>query len=569
MRTRNALKWGKFYFILAIIAMSPFYVRAQNLVANGNFNNNDANWTFFAPGIEVEAYASEPTYGGPNANNIVAEVDMDADLQQTNIPVVAGQAYWLSFRRSRRQEAGTPNPALLFIRVFDATASYIADTLTSVNTVWDWQCKTYQFTPTTNSVTINFGTQSNIDLGTLVDDITITPVAQIITTNSVSCQGGTATFHAPDSTENSNYSGYVWTGPNGFTASGTNITLDNIQPSQSGDYVCTMQLNGCLTVSGTYHLNVIPTTFVINKEICQGQIYSFYGRSLHNAGQYDTVLAGVGTACDSTIILNLIVNPLPDAVTYPQGYLRVCMGDTISLQVKNKVQGSTYQWATLAGAIPGETSSNYPASQENKYSVTVTSDKGCIKVSAPINFYVNPLPTAAIKINDNNIPCISDTVSLTAMTTNVFAYNWSPSELFKSTNTADQKDGEAILNNSDTRIVLTILDSIGCRAKDSVNIQAKACCRLFLPTAFTPNGDGTNDYFLPHINRNQTVIASRIFDRWGKMVYSSDNDISKKGWNGNYPDGKPALQGVYMYGIEYTCSDRSNQFVKGDVTLLR
>jgi hypothetical protein len=53
------------------------------------------------------------------------------------------------------------------------------------------------------------------------------------------------------------------------------------------------------------------------------------------------------------------------------------------------------------------------------------------------------------------------------------------------------------------------------------------------------------------------------------MVYSSDNDISKKGWNGNYPDGKTALQGVYMYGIEYTCSDQINQFVKGDVTLLR
>jgi gliding motility-associated-like protein len=90
--------------------------------------------------------------------------------------------------------------------------------------------------------------------------------------------------------------------------------------------------------------------------------------------------------------------------------------------------------------------------------------------------------------------------------------------------------------------------------------------QVFIPNVFSPNGDGTNDLFSMRVGKDVTGIEMMIYDRWGKLVYQTNN--LGKGWNGTY-NGKDAEIGVYQYLIKVKYRDASVSTYKGDVTLLR
>lgn len=90
--------------------------------------------------------------------------------------------------------------------------------------------------------------------------------------------------------------------------------------------------------------------------------------------------------------------------------------------------------------------------------------------------------------------------------------------------------------------------------------------QVFIPNVFSPNGDGTNDLFSMRVGKDVTGIEMMIYDRWGKLVYQTNN--LAKGWNGTY-NGKDAEIGVYQYLIKVKFRDASVSTFKGDVTLLR
>tara|TARA_R110002124_G_scaffold257384_1_gene423115 strand:- start:834 stop:1103 length:270 start_codon:yes stop_codon:yes gene_type:complete len=69
-----------------------------------------------------------------------------------------------------------------------------------------------------------------------------------------------------------------------------------------------------------------------------------------------------------------------------------------------------------------------------------------------------------------------------------------------------------------------------------------------MPDAFTPNGDGRNDYYYPVFNQLQT-LEIWIFNRWGEMVFYSKS-LEAQGWDGNFK-GKEAPTGTYVYKVQY------------------
>jgi gliding motility-associated-like protein len=110
---------------------------------------------------------------------------------------------------------------------------------------------------------------------------------------------------------------------------------------------------------------------------------------------------------------------------------------------------------------------------------------------------------------------------------------------------------------------------VGCTDTACVYIKVELPCGdLFLPNAFSPNGDGKNDKFRLRSNCIAT-LSFQIYDRWGNLVYSTDNPLDA-GWDGSTPKGKPANDGVYAYHIVYTTSKNNTPVeLKGTVTLLR
>jgi len=91
-------------------------------------------------------------------------------------------------------------------------------------------------------------------------------------------------------------------------------------------------------------------------------------------------------------------------------------------------------------------------------------------------------------------------------------------------------------------------------------------CDIWLPNAFTPNGDGINDVFraLGNIGRIGGFSLS-AFNRWGEQVFHTDNRY--EGWDGTYK-GSPAPLGTYAYLLEYSIAGRP-YLLKGNFHLLR
>ena len=87
-----------------------------------------------------------------------------------------------------------------------------------------------------------------------------------------------------------------------------------------------------------------------------------------------------------------------------------------------------------------------------------------------------------------------------------------------------------------------------------------------IPSAFTPNGDGLNDVFMPMGLKFQHLVEFRVYNRWGQELFYSNN--KDRGWDGTYHGQKQDLD-TYYYQIIVARPGGGNVVYKGDVSLIR
>lgn len=211
----------------------------------------------------------------------------------------------------------------------------------------------------------------------------------------------------------------------------------------------------------------------------------------------------------------------------------------------------------------------------------------------PTHLYTNP-GTYTIKLSaTDNLTC--NPVDDTTMTINVYegptaSYNYSPTTPKENTpyvftNTSiggvnykwEFGDGDTLMTTSmlpvshiynssgDYTVYLIAFNQYGCVDSIYYTITAIVTPLVDVPNAFSPNGDGTNDV----IYVNGYGISSmtwRIFNRWGKPVFTSNN--INTGWDGKY-NGVLQPQDVYVYTLSIVFTDGKKITKKGDITLLR
>jgi gliding motility-associated-like protein len=118
---------------------------------------------------------------------------------------------------------------------------------------------------------------------------------------------------------------------------------------------------------------------------------------------------------------------------------------------------------------------------------------------------------------------------------------------------------------------VTGVDSVGCRALDSVTITVEKPRNIYVPTGFTPNKDNINDKLVVHGRRGTKIDLFRIYDRWGELVYEArtfDINDENAGWNGNFK-GIEMMSGIFVWYIEATYIDGAKETLKGHTTLIR
>lgn len=237
----------------------------------------------------------------------------------------------------------------------------------------------------------------------------------------------------------------------------------------------------------------------------------------------------------------------------------VCLG-TIALMVEGGTEPYRYMWSN--GAVV----SNLQELCTGDYSVTVTDRNGC---TATLSMQLTDSTTFPSEIS---AWCDEDTI-YAGQTTHLystelgspFQYQWVPPVGVVNPGASSSVARPVVT----TLYVVVVTDEFGCTRTDTVPIFVlDVICEdpyVFIPNAFTPNGDGKNDILFV---RGEVIesLNLKIYDRWGEKVFETV-DISH-GWDGTYR-GAPCEPGVYDYHLQVTCLGMKQYFKKGNITLLR
>jgi len=109
-------------------------------------------------------------------------------------------------------------------------------------------------------------------------------------------------------------------------------------------------------------------------------------------------------------------------------------------------------------------------------------------------------------------------------------------------------------------------NTTGCARKDSVIIQVNLLNDVYVPSAFTPDNDGLNDFFKPRVGNQFGLIYFSVYNRWGKLVFSTSQ--KGKGWDGSF-NSQQQPSGVYVWALKFI-NKQGKQLIKtGTVVLIR
>ena len=248
-----------------------------------------------------------------------------------------------------------------------------------------------------------------------------------------------------------------------------------------------------------------------------------------------------------TDTISLEMNKPPQLVLGPD--TAFCKGESILLDAIQEDDEATYLWND------GTTEPFTVAFEPGTYEVKIKNQ--CGEIRDRIN--ISQLSPPMVNLGNDTTLCADDNQILFIDVTQPYGhYIWND----QSTSPIKEISEPGIYE-------VTIANDCGI-ASDKIEVKSEICeCQFFFPNAFTPNDDGHNDRFGPVFNCNVALFTMKIYDRWGKKIFSTHTPDHK--WNG-YFKGKLCAEGVYVWQIQYKGSGGSKKEIiqrGGTVTLLR
>jgi gliding motility-associated-like protein len=409
------------------------------------------------------------------------------------------------------------------------------------------------------------------------------------------CIGQSAILKASQSGGTAPYT-YFWNG----TASATNDT--SVNPPQTTPYsIVVKDIKGCIasnTVTVDVKSKLSVMTISPDTAGCIGETahlnatgsggdnkFTYLWNPGSLLGQFVTVHPTITTiytltltdACGTpaaTDTVKVTVNPLP-VVSFAANPPKGCYPLPVTFTINpDTVTVSSFVWNFGNGHT--NTSSTYTPQTQNytkagNYKVTLIaqSDKGCTSKDSLIEIIYSH-PKAVFNTSPDDVTIINPTVqfldaSTTAPGSSISSVLWQ--------NFGDASDSISSMPNPmhayrDTgtyQVTLIVTNTFGCKDTTIQPVVINPYFTLYIPNAFTPNGDSFNGTF----NAVGNYIASydmKIYDRWGALIFES-NAITQ-GWNGS-KGNVIAEEGVYVYIINVVDTYTNSHTYKGTVTLIK
>lgn len=246
-----------------------------------------------------------------------------------------------------------------------------------------------------------------------------------------------------------------------------------------------------------------------------------------------------------------ITTAVPPVITSSTGVFQYCDGQQLTLQLTTTY--NSYHWNT------GSSSPSLTVTQAGVYFVEVTDNSGCLlKVTQEITPLPSPVVTATAK---PEVIAEGETTQLEA--SGLVNYTWDPETTLSDPTIYNPTASPA----TSTNYTVKGEDSNGCQGEATVavvvkdaGISAKIKPSLF----FSPNGDGSNPYWIVENILDYPQCGVMIFDDKGVQVYKAQPYLND--WDGTF-NGKQLQEGVYYFIIR--CDGQESKPRTGSITLLR
>lgn len=281
-----------------------------------------------------------------------------------------------------------------------------------------------------------------------------------------------------------------------------------------------------------------------------------------NVNKPDTVIVKATdpngcTGTDSIALAPYVYDVVPD---FPS----ICSDDnyTLGLTINGRTEGFTYAWSPSSVIVSGGDTPNPVVSiiKDERVDVVITdTTTGCVLNESYLLSYV------PLEINIDASPSAhinrGETLELSTTPSDAnFTYEWSTGETSSSIEAKPEQD---------TMYSVKVTDENGCMDTDTINVKVRQpkCddSDVFLPIAFTPNGDGVNDVLFVRSNFIESMELV-IFNRWGQEVFRTTDQ--SKGWDGTY-DGAKLQPDAFAYYLKVVCINKLEYAKQGNINLLK
>lgn len=374
---------------------------------------------------------------------------------------------------------------------------------------------------------------------------------------------------------------YAWTPTSGLSNSSSANTYATLSVPTTY-YLAATDSFGCVD-KDTVFVNLYPQAIVLaspkDTSVCAGTILQLHAKgaaryqwSPITGLDFDTIANPIlkattsttymvkGTNSNGCIGFDSLKVTIEKAVLVDAQPKNVagCANDKVQLNVTG--DAAFYKWSPAEGLSADSIADPIVTiSKSRTYYVTGKTLAGCEGYdSVVIIMYPNPVVDAYS--SENFIKCRGGSIRLNATGAN--SYEWQPAEFCD-----DNKISSPMVNPMKTTVfTVTGSNNLGCKATDTISVIFEGKAVVYIPNAFTPDGDGINDKFGVIDNCNLKFHSMRIFDRWGENLFTSFNQSEK--WDGTY-DGKRCNMEVYFYIINGTDLEGNEVMKSGDFTLVR
>jgi gliding motility-associated-like protein len=570
--------------------LEPSYVNCKDF--NVQFFNNTPNgvisnsWDFGVPGLTNDTsnlaapLFSYPDTGLYQVKLVVNRGDKCADSAISPVRVYPG-----FFTGFRWQGICSSFPT----QFFDTTR-----TLFGVVDRWSWNfgdLTTLADTAHLRTPTYSYGRADSFHVQLIVgtskgclDTVTRTvsimdkPPITMPYRDTLMCKGDTMQLRAVGE------GNFSWT-PNGQMLN-PNSATPLVWPDVTTVYTATLNDNGCIN-SDTLRVRVVnfvtlrmnPDTTVCFSDSARlgafsnglRYLWSPAGRMNDSTLRSPTVLpdAPLNTYQLSARIGHCIATDVMRVrtVPYPQvsiiGDTTICFRASVQLQATSN--GTSFEWSPKTWLTNANTLTPTARPPETITYVLTVNDSlsGCPKPSTD-TVVVNVMPRIFPDAGNDTMVVAGQPVQLHA--SGGVRYQWMPAYGLDRADTSDPVGFYDIVPEY-INYVVRVFDSRNCVDSARVRVRIfRTEPSIFVPTAFTPNGDGRNDVVKPIAVGMRTIRFFRIFNRWGQLVF--ETTVNGAGWDGRI-NGKDQGTNVFVWVVEAEDYKGARYFRKGTVTLIR